>query len=791
MKKKKNKCNLLTNYKLGKYLILSLWVITFLIININTKDAEAAELKTYTVKTSDTPMNNEYKKYSTYNENTRHYYMLRSYLEQLEKDGGGKLILTKGNYVITNVLYVPSNVKIILKDGANLIKGNKTGTAKLTPSKSMFELIAPSQSSKKAAVKKYNGQANISIIGEGTATIDLNYVKDAVGIVIGHNKNIQVQGITFQKMHGGNMIRIGASEKVMIAENVFREHKDSEFLDRAAIAIEIPDIITSSFNYVWSDNDKTISRNLTIKNNTFTKLERAITSLKYTENLYHKNINIIQNDISHTESHAIRILNWENCTVTKNSFSNIKNKEGTLKAILVSGAKYPHITQNTFNMTDRAIQIMPWKNNGNGSGYKITDNTISKKNKLDMLDNLLQDMGEYFIRYNKTYNEFTKNSEKWEIYVTSEKDFTITDRSETFQNRYTNYSTYNEYTKPYYVLRSYLEHLERLGGGTLTLEPGTYKITNALYVPSNVTIKLKDGVTILKTNKTGVDHMISSGSIFQFVAPTMANVEGAYGGYEGERNIKLIGEGTAIIDLNFIDDVLAIALGHNTDVVISGITFQNMKGGHFIELDASKNVTIENNHFRGHKISKTGIKEAINIDTPDKTTEGFNFIWTKHDCTPNKDIMIRNNVFDDVERAIGTHKYSGGKYHENIQIINNEISNTKSDAIRSINWKKPIIKGNKIKNVAGGEGSFRAILASGIINPVITENTFSNVARPIQIMPWKNSGPGSQYDITYNTVSVEDIITMLKNELFNVKERFIRVNQTYNVFNNDTKKYYY
>lgn len=337
-----------------------------------------------------------------------------------------------------------------------------------------------------------------------------------------------------------------------------------------------------------------------------------------------------------------------------------------------NGAKKPTITENTFVKTDRAIQIMPWKNNGNGSGYAITYNTITKANKADMLNNTLKDMGEYGIRYNKSFNEFTKNTEKWEIYDPEVIEFTITDRTVTFQNKFLNYSTYNSKTKHYYVLRSYLEHLELLGGGTLTLEAGTYKITNSLCVPSNVTIILKDGVTILKTDNTGVDNMDSAKSIFQLVSPSMSNVEGAYGGYEGESNIKIIGEGTAIIDCNYVEDSLGIVFGHNTNVTISGIVFQNMKSGHFIELDASKNVTIENNTFRNHKSSVSGIKDAINIDTPDKTTGGFNFIWTKHDCTPNKDIVIQNNVFHDLERAIGTHKYSGGKYHENIQILNND-----------------------------------------------------------------------------------------------------------------------
>jgi hypothetical protein len=341
------------------------------------------------------------------------------------------------------------------------------------------------------------------------------------------------------------------------------------------------------------------------------------------------------------------------------------------------------------------------------------------------------------------------------------------------------------------MLRSYLEQLEKNGGGTLTLSSGTYKISNTLYIPSNVTLNLKDGVIIKKIDKTGVAGMVSSKSLFQLVAPTKALVKGAYGGYNGVSDINITGTGTAIIDLNYDTDCVGIMMCHNSNVRIAGITFQNMKGGHFIEMDASQKVTVENNNFLHHQPSSTGIKEAINIDTPDKNTNGFHAVWTNYDCTPDKDVLIQNNYFYDLERAIGTHKYSGGKYHENVQLLNNRISTIDSDAIRILNWTNPVVKGNEISLVAGGVDNKRAILVSGATNPDITENTFEKVSRPIQIMPWKNDKDGSQYEITYNEISQDNITRMLNNTLIDVQERFIRVNKIYNKYDSDTDKYYF
>lgn len=78
------------------------------------------------------------------------------------------------------------------------------------------------------------------------------------------------------------------------------------------------------------------------------------------------------------------------------------------------------------------------------------------------------------------------------------KTYTITPKSSTYKDCYKKATAYNSSTKQYFLIRSYLELLEKKGGGKLVLKKGTYKITNVLYIPSNVTIELKDGVVIKK-----------------------------------------------------------------------------------------------------------------------------------------------------------------------------------------------------------------------------------------------------------------------------------------------------
>src|SRR5699024_255196 len=365
----------------------------------------------------------------------------------------------------------------------------------------------------------------------------------------------------------------------------------------------------------------------------------------------------------------------------------------------------------------------------------------------------------------------------------SKPTYTITPNSTTFNDQFLNFTTYNKQTKHYYLLRSYLEQLEKTGGGTLVLKKGTYTITNTLYVPSNVTIKLKNGVKIVKGTNSGTKQFSASKSIFQFIRPSLSKNEGVFGGYNGEKNISIIGEGSASIDLKYDYDSLALIIGHNQNIRVENIHFKNMHSGHFIEIDATKNAIIRNNTFRNSKPSEKENKEAINIDTPDKSTLGWNQKWSKFDKTPNSYMVIENNTFYNLDRAIGTHKYSGGKFHDQMIIRNNSIEKMRKDAIRVMNWSNSVIENNTIRDVApSSANNNRGILASGAINPTFKNNTLVNMPRPIQFMAWKNSGYGSLYDITNNELSNKNMRDLATNTIIGYDEDFIRINHVYNKF---------
>lgn len=728
--------------------IITLFAIVMLLMTGFTLHTSSAQAKqTFTVKTSTKPCKASYKKAATYNKYTKQYYTIKSYLEKLAKKGG-TLVLNKGTYKLPCTLYVPSNVTIKLKSGVTLKKTAKTGTKKLAASKTMFELVAPSKANVKKSSKKYNGSKNVKIYSTGKATINMGSISGSTAIVSGHNKNVTISGISFKNMNGGAFIKLGGDQGVSITKCTFSGHKEPGASGCPyAIALEVPDSTTKAFKYTWSKNDKTANTNISITSNSFTGLDSAIGSMKYTANIYHNVITVTGNKFTALDSNAIRVLNWKSATIQSNSFSNIAGGTGSFCGVYASGAINPFITGNTFDYVARPIQLVPGINTGNGSAYAVTYNTVESTYANYMSENTVSNILEYYVRYQKTMDE--SSTVRLTYYADhTTKDYVITAGCNPFRDHYTDDVWYNSYTKDYYVFKSYLEQLESVGGGTLTVQAGTYSITNTLFVPSNTTINFMDGTTLYKGTNTGFAStiLVPSLSMFQLVPPSLSTIAGAVSGYYGAHDINFIGQGNVTIDMLYYDCAKALVLGHNNNVLIKGINFKNYFGHHFIELDASNNVTIANCNFEGSKYTNNtnDYKEAINIDTPDRNTGGFNQLWTSYDRTANNNIIIKDNSFKDVLRAIGSHKYSVSiidnttqVYHTKLQILNNTITNTNSYAIRGINWKDCIIKGNYIKNV--NSGNTAAILMSGAVNPTITENTFDTADRPITLNTTNNS----------------------------------------------------
>ena len=401
---------------------------------------------------------------------------------------------------------------------------------------------------------------------------------------------------------------------------------------------------------------------------------------------------------------------------------------------------------------------------------------------------------------NSTYG--LKNVTTSPITVTNTtKVYTITPNTKPCSKQVLRYTTYNKYTKNYYTLITYMQKFEKYGGGTLILKKGTYTISNTVPIPSNVNLILEDGVTINKGTVTGTKKFTASESIFKLVPPSKLKKSGVYSKYNGVKNVNIIGKGTAVINLRYVKNTIALVCGHNKNIQLQGITFLNVNCGHFIELDATNGMKISNCKFMGSKPSSKLDAEAINLDTPDRNTQGFHAVWSTYDKTPDYNIIIENNIFKGLDRAIGTHKYSqvktngkyivnkGQKYHTKIIIRNNIITNTRCDAIRILNWKDSQITNNYIADVTKNSHNYRAICASGAVNLTIKYNYLKSMNRPIEILPTKNTGTGWIYSITYNNITHANIADMKYNYCVCVADNFARITYKYKDYRNTRKIY--
>ena len=343
--------------------------------------------------------------------------------------------------------------------------------------------------------------------------------------------------------------------------------------------------------------------------------------------------------------------------------------------------------------------------------------------------------------------------------VTSAKTYKVSPKSKPC-NGY-NRSTYNKHTKNYYTIQSYLDKIASQKGGTLVLKKGTYRLSNTLYVSKNTKIILSNGVVLRKETKTGVKGMPASTTMFQFVNKFKAIVKGAYGKHNGEKNISLIGKGKAVIDMNYAKKgnsaEIGVVMGHNKNVKIDNITFKNMRLGHMIEMDACKNVKITNCTFCGFKPSGYYNKEAINLDTPDKKRDGFNSKWSKKDCTPNDTVLIQNCRFDTLEAGIGTHQYTGNRYHKNVKITKCSFNRVQT-AVRVLNWKKANITYNTFTNCSPNWRYPYSFFIAGAKGLNFSYNQFSNCAKDDFVVQfWLERGyNANQYIYSATTCDLTD-----------------------------------
>lgn len=666
----------------------------------NSQDSRAAGK--YTISKSTKPCDASYRRLPSYNSKTKHYYTIKSYLEKLKSRGGGTLVLKKGTYKVCSTLVIPSNVTIQLKNGAKVKKTYDTGTSSLKPTKTLFKL------SSKA--KDYKGTKKVSFKGAKNASIDLGKVSNATAIDMGHNYNISVSKINFKGKKGGAYINIAGSKKVAVENCTFTNGAEKSG-DKYKTAVTV------------NSEGTTPCLNVKVTSNTFKKLESGVASTKYKKAVYTTKISIRNNTFTDMKTAAVIGKMWDSPVITSNTVKRSDGTNATSSAVRLYSIKDPEVSKNTFQNCGYAVNI---------SRASSVDNTIASDKVTSMQNNTVKSLNHYYVPY--------KNVATTRLFYFQTKDentFTVTPSSAPYREHYEDDASYTAnggQTKTYYMFRSYMEQLEYAGGGTLNVAPGLYQLSHSVCIPSNVTVNFQSGVKIQKVKAVDT-NLATNKTMFELVPPSKEKVKNSVNGYNGSQNITLQGAENVIIDCDNVLNAMGIVMGHTQNIVIRNIAFTNEYGSHFIELNSSKNVTVENCSFTDFRIyNNKSHKEAINVDTTDLNTNGFNYEWSSHDRTACNTVNIRNCMFNNMGAAVGSHTYSVDManqqvYHENVTIENCKVNQTYNAAVRMWNWRNAVIKNNQFLGIQGLEDNkgynYTCILVRGAVNPTIMENTFS------------------------------------------------------------------
>lgn len=407
------------------------------------------------------------------------------------------------------------------------------------------------------------------------------------------------------------------------------------------------------------------------------------------------------------------------------------------------GCYRPIVSSNTFTKLGQPIRFtISKKTVKKRAGRRIIKRTVITKNSItakriaQMKKNTVKKVTHYYVTFS---NDGKKQKRLFYYRDKSDNNLYLRPETRPYRERYTDEDTYRGNTKGYYQLRSYMEQLEYCGGGTLTLKKGTYYISNAVCIPSNVKIVFEDGVVIKKTKAIYQTELDNHKVIFIFVPPSKEKKKESVSGYGGTHDVTMTGIGNVVIDCNNKLPGRGMDMGHCRNIVIENLTFHNQYGSHYIELNSSQNVIVRNcNFWKFRDYKGDTYKEAINIDGTDYAVNGFNHVWSKHDKTVCQNIEITNCKFTDLGTAIGSHTYVANQgqqcYHTNIRITNNVFFGSTNCAIRALNWKNVLIADNSFRDIGIQNGAKNfSIFMGGVIDATVTRNAFANVYVPVTI----------------------------------------------------------
>lgn len=204
-------------------------------------------------------------------------------------------------------------------------------------------------------------------------------------------------------------------------------------------------------------------------------------------------------------------------------------------------------------------------------------------------------------------------------------------------------------------------------GGTVYFPDGTYLVSAALIFYSNQTLRFSDKAVILRSDK--------SEPLTRYLLASYSKPEWA--GYSGTHDVVISG-GTFDGNKNLKERSTLVNTVHCSNITIENCRFVNCAQWHFIEINGTENVLIQNCVFDGptYTVLNDGLfNEQVQLDMSRHGSYGpvydcnGELIDFCSDDTVCRNVVIKSNIFKcGGFPAIGHH---GDCDHHNIEIIDN------------------------------------------------------------------------------------------------------------------------
>ena len=269
-------------------------------------------------------------------------------------------------------------------------------------------------------------------------------------------------------------------------------------------------------------------------------------------------------------------------------------------------------------------------------------------------------------------------------------------------------------------------------GSTVWFPPGTYKIdtgggtnTYGLELKGSCTLYLDRGATIKRGN-----------SVMQYVIQNF-NASFAPTVYGGRGNISIIGGG--VIDggaTSYTTSCTAVIFAHADNILVEGITVQNVVDWHAIEYNSVRNGIIRGVTAQGFRLVTSGreISEAFQIDLAFNSAALPGIGSGAYDNTPCQDIRIEGctvralGSYGAFGCIVGSHNDADGSKSKNIRVIGNHADGLSDYAVNAFNWDNVVVAGNTVVNSNGFvRWALPSSMTADLYGLTVTGNVVNNV----------------------------------------------------------------